>query len=312
MGKKLVIKGVDFSTNGFRTGNMVNVTIGGEGTNPYALYFLPTAIAADQPKPNDAIVIPNDAVSNVLSADGEVNINTAYQSFLFAQSNALTVLDELIVDYNKSEIDKAVQMFSTMSINKLDMRGVSFARNCNINCMFAGADISELKMPDMYVYQARNAFYNFNNTTNAPADFSFIKEVNWDLTTMFQYLKATTAIFNGIDVSRATIFNSTFRYSVIDEIDLSAWTFESMTHCITMFEHAKARTIHLDNLSKTVGAVYCSNMFNDTPNLVAVFVTNCSAEVKTWLLGLLNGVSAGGSNNWSETTVGGKAALTHS
>lgn len=312
MGKKLVIKGADFSTNGFRTGNMVNVAIGSEGTNPYTLYFLPTAIAADLPGPNDAIVIPNDAVSNVLSADGEVNINTAYQSLLFAQSNANTKLDELVVAYDKSEISKAVQMFRSMTIGKLDMRGVSFARGCSINAMFVSADIMDLKMPDMYVASARYAFYNFNNANYAPVDFSFIKEVTSDLTNMFQYLKATTAVFNGIDTSKAAVFNSCFAYSVIDEIDLSAWTFESMTHCLYMFEHAKARTIHLDNFSKTVSAIYSNNMFSDTPNLTTVYVTNCSAEVKTGLLGLLNGVSAGGSNNWSETTVGGKAALTHS
>lgn len=310
MGKKLIILGADFSENGIRTSNVVNVEMIEGGTNPYNFYFLPTALST--PDLYTSPTMPGDAVANEVTEDGDIAINSAYTSFYAGRTYGMSEnvrLKSLNVNYNKSSIADFTQSFRGTYLNALDLRNISFANGVNCRYMFALADIIDLKMPDIVVGNATYMFYNFNSVNNAPTDFSFIKKITGVMANMFHYLKASSANFKGIDVSEATNMNDVFLECKLDDIDISTWVNSSMTHCGSMFKNTLARTLHLDNWEKTVADWASSDMFVGANNLTTVFVTNCSSTVKTWLLGKLNGASAGGSNNWIESTVDGKAAL---
>lgn len=310
MGKSLLIKGADFSVNGMKVNNVVNVELATGGTNPYVFFFLPTPFTYIENVNTDP-TLPGDAVTKSVNQDSAVDIEGNFNAFGFGRvsgDSTYKTIKKISAAYS-SQLSDAYACCRGLFADEIDLRGLSFSPGIVSSGMFALASVSTLKMPDMEVASARNMFYNFcHSHRDADIDFSFLKKVTSDLTSMFSYLKCRTAIFKNMDTSSATVFNSAFIYCQMEEVDLSTWTFAAATHVISMFSTCpNLKTIHLDSLSKTIS--YYTNMFASCPALTTVYVTNCSSAVKTWLIARLNEASAGGSSNWTESTIGGKAAL---
>lgn len=310
MGKKIVISGADFSQNGFRTDNVVQVEMDSNSTNPYKVYFLPTALTS--PSPYTDPTMPDDAVEKVFNEDGQILIGDEYASLYFGIISGETgnrKIKELTAAYSRSTISNFNQCCRGITAERVDLGGIHFADGVNASCMFSSSDIKELLMPQMVVGDASYMFYNFNYARKTPSDFSFIKKVTGSMANMFQYLRSTQAVFNGIDVSAVTNFNDCFRYCELDDIDLSEWKPTAGVNFGDTFNACLARTIRLDNWNISIAGWASSGMFANTNNLIRVFVTNCTTTVKNNLIGILNASNAGGSSNWVESTEGGKAVL---
>lgn len=312
MGKRLIIKGADFSANGMRINNIVNVLLKQGGTNPYVCYFLPTPAECVQDV-NTFPTPPADAILNSLTEDGDMEINNDnIQSFIFGRTaggSGLKVISELYVSYNKQIADMA-QSFMNLVADTLDLQGMNFASGLVAQKMFDGATIKHILADDLEISNARAMFYNFGNQdTTADYSLAFIKKITGDCTGAYQYVKGHSVDFGEVDLSSANVYNSMFYYCQLTKIDLSKWTFNnSPTHAISMFENAKNLVeLHLDNWNAR--PTYYSNMFANTPYLAKVFVSNCTSESKTWLIARLNENAAGGSSNWVESTEGEKAVL---
>ena len=306
MGKRLIVPGADFSANGFKTENFMDVELA-NGV-PFKFYFFPTA-PADAGDVNNYPTIPNDAVLNTVSDDGIFGISGNYASFGFFFGNAIEDVDSVAISYDKTLTD-AKYICSRMRARIIDLRGLSFGTSqINAAKMFLSADIGTLKMPDMYISDANNMFYNFNvNYYNAEIDFSFIKKVGSTVKEMFKYCHTRHIDLRGVDVSSVTIFNNCFEKSDAIEINLADWDFSHGNYGLSMFNsNPNLSTIHLDNFNNTTGNFAVN--FGSCPRLTTVFVTNASVAAKTILLNNLNSASAGGSSNWVESTVEGKAAL---
>lgn len=312
MGKKLIIKGADFSANGMRTGNVVILKLASGGTNPYHLYFLPTELTTAGGT-NTLPVVPSDAVLNTVTEDGEILINSNnYKSFIFGMnttdSNDISV-KELSCSYDES-INDIRSAFIGVNADVVDLRGMNFGTDCDCRLMFRTASIKTLLMPDLYLGdKTSNMFYNFNSdNVQGTLDLSFIKKIN-SINTTFTFLKGSSVNFGSPDTSELIDSASAFSRCALQVIDLSGWDFSHITSCYRMFENcSNLKNLHLDNW-KNDSATYYNNMFDGTTNLTTVFVTNCNSSQKTWLLARLNGSTAGGSSNWVEGTVSGKAAL---
>lgn len=306
MGKRLIVPGADFSANGFKTENFVDVKL--SNGIPFKFYFFPTA-PADTGSVYTDPTVPNDAVLNTVSADGIVGISGNYASFGFFFGNGVEYVDSIIISYDKTLTD-AKYICDRLKAEKIDLRGLSFGTSqINAANMFRGADIGTLKMPDMYISDANNMFYNFNvNHYNAEIDFSFIKKVGSTVKEMFKFCRTRYIDLRGVDVSTVTVFNNCFQQSDAIEINLADWDFSHGNYGLAIFNICpNLTTIHLDNFNNTTGNFGAN--FGNCPRLTTVFVTNSSAAAKTILLNELNTNSAGGSSNWVEGTVDGKAAL---
>jgi uncharacterized protein YjbI with pentapeptide repeats len=316
MGKKLIIKGADFSVNGMRTGNVVNVKLATGGTNPYKLYFLPTELS-DYGSTLNPPVLPSDAVENSISMDGDVLINSqTYKSFLFGRNTTgqtTSVIKELICSYDE-EITDFKSAFYGVNADKVDLRGLNFSTDCSYKFLFANASIKEVLMPDLYINAAINRmFYNFNvDNPTGTLDISFIKKV-YTINNAFSHLYGAFVNFGSPDTSTLDDTSSAFQYCHLQTINLSGWDFSNVNNCYNMFDGCEnLKILHLDNWKNDLSGVSSShyaNMFTTTPNLTTVFVTNCNSSQKSWLLARLNECTAGGSTNWVESTVDGKAAL---
>lgn len=312
MGKRLIIKGADFSANGIRIDNIVNVLLKQGGTNPYVCYFLPTP-AGIVDNVNTYPTPPADAILNSIAEDGGIEINNDnIQSFIFgvaAGDVGYKVISELSVSYNK-QIANMAQAFMLVNADTLDLRGMNFASGLVASKMFDGATIKHILANDLEISNARTMFYNFgNHDTMADYSLAFIKKITGDCTNAYQYLKGRNVDFGEVDLSLANIYNTMFKFCQLTKIDLSKWTFNnSPTHAMNMFEGTTNLVeLHLDNWNASPR--YYSGMFKTTPNLAKVFVSNCTSESKTWLIARLNENTAGGSSNWVESTEGGKAVL---
>lgn len=95
-------------------------------------------------------------------------------------------------------------------------------------------------------------------------------------------------------------------------IELNANCFTSLYGNVdNMFKLTGWNTIHLDNLNDVSGVTSSNNLFSNsvssTPKVTINNVTNES--VKTFLKSKLNAVSAGGSSDWHESTIGGVLCL---
>ena len=314
MGKKLIIKGADFSVNGMRIDNVVNVLLKQGGANPYVCYFLPTPaeIVYDV---NICPTLPSDAIAKSLAEDGDIEINNDnIQSFIFGQvagQNSYKVISELSVSYNK-QIANMDQAFMLVTADTLDLRGMNFVGGLNAVKMFDGATIKHILAKDLEISEARSMFYNFGNQdTQADYSLAFIKKITGDCTNAYQFVKGHSVDFGEVDLSLASVYNTMFNYCQLTKIDLSKWTFNnSPTHAINMFANTpNLAELHLDNWNARPG--FYTGMFANTPNLAKVFVSNCTSESKAWLIARLNENTAGGSSNWVESTEGGKAVLVH-
>lgn len=314
MGRKLIIVGADFSENGFRTSNVVNIELKNDGTIPYKFYLLPTPLTYES-NVNPRPVVPGDAILKSVSADGGVNIDSGtYVSFLFGRNQTddhIIYIKSLTANYNKNIVNDANQSLMYINADVVDLRGIKFGDEINANKMFSGSSIADLKMPDVVINGANNMFYNYcNERTNVHQSFSFIKQIKGTANSIFKYLKCASADFSGIDVSQATDLQHAFQNNTLSEIDLSTWTFPHV-RMSSMFENAaNLKTLHLDkwDISADNGVLYIG-LFRGCSALTTVYVTECSANAKTWLLTQLNAQEAGGSTNWTESTVDGKAAL---
>lgn len=314
MGKKLIIKGADFSANGMRIDNVVNVLLKQGGTNPYVCYFLPTPAELVYDV-NTFPTPPADAIAKSLAKDGDIEINNDnIQSFIFGQAagdSGYKAISELSVSYNK-QIANMAQSFMLVTADTLDLRGMNFASGLNAMKMFNGATIKHILANNLEIDNARAMFYNFGNQdTMADYSLAFIKKITGDCTNAYQYVKGHSVDFGEVDLSSASVYNSMFYYCQLTKIDLSKWTFNnSPTHAISMFQNTpNLAELHLDNWNARPG--FYTNMFSNTPNLAKVFVSNCTSESKTWLIARLNENTAGGSSNWVESSEGGKAVLVH-
>lgn len=312
MGKKLIIKGADFSVNGMRIDNIVNVLLKQGGTNPYVCYFLPTPaeIVYDV---NTCPTPPADAILNSIVEDGDIEINNDnIQSFIFGQvagQDSYKAISKLSVSYNK-QIANMAQAFMLFTADTLDLRGMNFAGGLNTMKMFDGATIKHILANDLEISNAREMFYNFgNHDTMADYSLAFIKKITGDCTNAYKFVKGHSVDFGEVDLSLANVYNTMFDYCQLTKIDLSKWTFNnSPTHAISMFANTpNLAELHLDNWNARPD--FYSGMFANTPNLAKVFVSNCTSESKTWLIARLNENTAGGSSNWVESTEGGKAVL---
>ena len=316
MGKKIIVLGADFSANGFNTANIVNIQLKSGETNPYKLYFLPTPLTYDS-NVNTMPEAPNDAVLESIYSDGEYNIGGSnYLSFLFGRDSTdvdKKTVDYIGVNYDSQTIDDVNQSFMGIIAGTIDLRGVKFGTSVDARKMFAHSTFDNLLMPDMDIYGANYMFYNYcSEKTGIHADFSFIKKLGGDCQRMFNFLKCDTADFGAPDLTGGTDFMNLFRQSTMEEIDLSGWVFPNVRLGALFYGCSKLKTIHLDNwlVSADDGAKYAS-IFDGCTLLEKVFVTNCSAGAKTWLLTQLNTQTAGGVTNWTESTVDGKACLIH-
>lgn len=314
MGKRLIIKGADFSVNGMRIDNIVNVLLKQGGTNPYSCYFLPTP-AEIVDDVNICPTPPSDAIAKSLAEDGDIEINNDnIQSFIFGQAagdSSYKVISKLSVSYNKP-ISNMAQAFMLLNADTLDLRGMNFARGLIAQKMFDGATIKHILAKDLEISNARNMFYNFGaSDTQADYSLAFIKKITGDCTGIYKYLKGHSVDFGEADLSLASVYNSMFLNCQLTKIDLSKWTFNnSPTHAVEMFANtSNLAELHLDNWNARPG--FYTAMFSNTPNLAKVFVSNCTSESKTWLIARLNENTAGGSSNWVESTEGGKAVLVH-
>ena len=312
MGKKLIIKGADFSVNGMRIDNIVNVLLKQGGTNPYVCYFLPTPAEIVE-DPNTLPTPPADAILNSLTEDGSIEINNNnIQSFIFGETagdSSVKVISELSVSYYK-QIANMAQSFMAMTADTLDLRGVNFASGLIAQKMFAHSTFKHILANDLEISNARTMFYNFGSQdTQADYSLAFVKKITGDCTSAYQYVKGHSVDFGEVDLSLASVYNSMFLFCQLTKIDLSKWTFNnSPTHAIDMFKGTpNLAELHLDNWNAR--PTYYANMFANTPNLAKVFVSNCTSESKTWLIARLNENTAGGSSNWVESTEGGKAVL---
>lgn len=312
MGKKLIIKGADFSANGMRIDNIVNVLLKQGGTNPYVCYFLPTP-ATIVDSPNTLPTPPEDAILNSIAEDGDIEINNDnFQSFIFGRvvgDSSFKVISELSVSYNK-RIANMAQAFMGLNADTLDLRGMNFASGLIAQKMFDGATVKHILANDLEISNARTMFYNFGaSDTMADYSLAFIKKITGDCTSAYHYVKGHNVDFGEVDLSLASVYNSMFAYCQLTKIDLSKWTFNnSATHVISMFSNTpNLIELHLDNWNAKPN--FNSTMFANTPNLAKVFVSNCTNESKTWLIARLNENTAGGSSNWVESTEGGKAVL---
>lgn len=315
MGKQLIIKGADFSENGFRTSNFIDVALSSGGTNPYNIYLLPTPLTYDSGT-NSFPAVPNDAVPKAFTADGSVDIdNNNIVSFLCGRNttdNSPINIKSLEVYFNKYAVANMNQSCIGINADVVDLRGVKFASNVNTKKMFLSSSIAELKMPDLEIDGAENMFWNYcNSKTDVNASFTFIKKLKGICKQMFCYLKCATADFSGMDVTGVTDFDNAFKNSTLREINIADWAVQTTARVNSMFEGCtNLVTLHLDNWNCNPSSSSLSNaMFVNTPSLTTVFVTNCSSTIKTWLIGKLNSSTAGGSSNWVESTVSGKAAL---
>jgi hypothetical protein len=315
MGKKLIIKGANFSENGFRTSNVIDVKLLADGTNPYKFYFLPTALTYISNVNTDP-ELPNDAVANSVSADGTVNINSSnFVSFLFGKNTTDKVnnnIKSLSVNYNKNTINDANQMFISFTADVVDLRGVKFGKDFNANKMFARTSIADLRMPDVEINGAAYMFYNYCALKqNVHGDFRFIKKVKGNCVQMFRFLKCTTADFSGIDISGITDGSSMFESCTMAEIDLSTWAFPADVNLNSLFSGCtNLITLHIDKwVASADSGIKYNSLFTNCNALTKVFVSECSSAAKTFLIGKLNTASAGGSSNWVESTEGGKAVL---
>lgn len=312
MGKSLIIPGADFSANGIKVGNIINVVVG--ETIPFNVYLLPTA-ADYEIGPQSVPTVPNDAVTCALSDNADVELNAVYASILVGQvygdpdtenKNAF----EVVVNYNRA-LDVR-QAFMCIDLETLDLSGVNFGNNAvDLSKFCACSSIHNLIMPEINVSNMKFAFYNLQAPTGvetAPFTFGFIKKVTGTMESAFEYFKYKFADFSGIDVSSVTAFTYCFRRSYLEVIDLSTWHIDSATNISGMFYNcSKLKTLHLDNFN--CQPTYAVIIFSGTTLLEKVFVTNCSSDVKTNLLSKLNEDNAGGSSNWTESTVDGKACL---
>lgn len=308
MGKSLIIPGADFSANGIRVGNVINVVVG--ETIPFNVYLLPTASTYESAA-STYPTVPNDAVLRAVSEDGEIEANSDYASILVGRiaGGAVQEVSEVAINYN-GPLDVR-QAFMGLYIDMLDLSGINFGSgNVNLSKFCAASKIGTLTMPQINVSDMKYAFYNYQAVADADAtpSFAFIKKVSGTMESAFEYYKRKYADVSGIDVSSVTNFQYTFRNSSLEVIDLSTWHIDSATVINGMFNGcSKLKAIHLDNFNCQPG--YKLLTFSNTPLLEKVFVTNCSSEVKTYLLTALNNNTAGGASNWTEGTVDGKACL---
>lgn len=309
MGKKIIVRGADFSLNGFLADNYVQLTMNSESTNPYKIYYLPTALSS----PIDTFPsMPNDAIEKSFTNSGQLDINEQYASLYCGRLNGESIyrrIEKIEIAYSRSIMSDINQAFRGIVANTLDLSGLVLSEGVNCNRLFYNSDIKELIMPNIIVGNATKMFYNLNSINHNPVDFSFIKKVTGSMADMFHYLKAIRATFNGIDVSAVTNYNDCFRYCELDDIDLSEWKPTAGVNFGDTFNGCLARTIHLDNWNISIAGWASSGMFANTNNLTRVFVTNCTTTVKNNLIGILNTSNAGGSSNWAESSEGGKAVL---
>ena len=274
MGKKLIIKGADFSANGFVPFWGVGIVIRGN----YAFRIINTLSDVEGDVGSDSTLVRVDS-------DTEINLEPC-KGLMFGQNNIDGTIycnnAESIHVKTKTPLQTANSMFLGISAESINMKYQRFDVSADGKFTFKNAKVDTLNLQGGFPI-GTDCFKDAQITGVLDISNAVLKgKLNGTGSNSDINVTCNKLIARNLNIGSSTNMNQMLFNNYSQEIDLSYIDTSSVTHANSAFQGCTMHTLHLNGWDTTNIWSY-GGMFLGCQYLTTVYVNDCSESTKSFI-----------------------------